>query len=87
MIAEILQYIGGNLKLRSVEADALYAGIMIDTNFLTKAGVRTFEAAAYLRRNGADVTRLRKIFRSDFLEFKIKAMPSAAQRFILITMP
>jgi c-di-AMP phosphodiesterase-like protein len=47
---------------------------MIDTNnFLTKAGVRTFEAAAYLRRNGADVTRLRKYFRSDFDEFKIKA--------------
>lgn len=74
MVAEILQYIGGNLKLRPMEADALYAGIMIDTNnFLTKTGVRTFEAAAYLRRNGADVTRLRKIFRSDFSEFKIKA--------------
>jgi c-di-AMP phosphodiesterase-like protein len=74
MIAEILQYIGGNLKLRPMEADALYAGIMIDTNnFLTKTGVRTFEAAAYLRRNGADVTRLRKIFRSDFIEFKTKA--------------
>ncbi|NLO08781.1 MAG: DHH family phosphoesterase [Clostridiales bacterium] len=74
MIAEILQYIGGNLKLRPMEADALYAGIMIDTNnFLTKTGVRTFEAAAYLRRNGADVTRLRKFFRSDFIEFKIKA--------------
>lgn len=74
MIAEILQYIGGNLKLRPVEADALYAGIMIDTNnFLTKTGVRTFEAAAYLRRNGADVIRLRKFFRSDFSEFKIKA--------------
>ncbi len=74
MIAEILQYIGGNLKLRPMEADALYAGIMIDTNnFLTKTGVRTFEAAAYLRRNGADVTRLRKFFRSDFMEFKIKA--------------
>lgn len=74
MIAEILQYIGGNLKLRPMEADALYAGIMIDTNnFLTKTGVRTFEAAAYLRRNGADVTRLRKFFRSDFTEFKIKA--------------
>lgn len=74
MISEILQYIGGNLKLRPMEADALYAGIMIDTNnFLTKAGVRTFEAAAYLRRNGADVTRLRKYFRSDFMEFKIKA--------------
>ena len=74
MIAEILQYIGGNLKLRPIEADALYAGIMIDTNnFLTKTGVRTFEAAAYLRRNGADVTRLRKLFRSDFTEFKTKA--------------
>ncbi|MDD4111971.1 MAG: DHH family phosphoesterase [Herbinix sp.] len=74
MIAEILQYIGGNLKLRPMEADALYAGIVIDTNnFLTKTGVRTFEAAAYLRRNGADVTRLRKFFRSDFMEFKIKA--------------
>lgn len=74
MIAEILQYIGGNLKLRPMEADALYAGIMIDTNnFLTKTGVRTFEAAAYLRRNGADVTKLRKFFRSDFTEFKIKA--------------
>lgn len=74
MIAEILQYIGGNLKLRPMEADALYAGIMIDTNnFLTKAGVRTFEAAAYLRRSGADVTRLRKYFRSDFSEIKIKA--------------
>jgi len=74
MIAEILQYIGGNLKLRPLEADALYAGIMIDTNnFLTKTGVRTFEAAAYLRRNGADVVRLRKIFRTDFSEFKVKA--------------
>ncbi|NLJ95975.1 MAG: DHH family phosphoesterase [Clostridiales bacterium] len=74
MIAEILQYIGDNLRLRPIEADALYAGIMIDTNnFLTKTGVRTFEAAAYLRRNGADVTRLRKIFRSNFSEFKIKA--------------
>jgi len=74
MIAEILQYIGGNLKLRPLEADALYAGIMIDTNnFLTKTGVRTFEAAAYLRRNGADVIRLRKFFRTEFTEFKIKA--------------
>ncbi len=74
MIAEIMQYIGGNLKLRPIEADALYAGIMIDTNnFLTKAGVRTFEAAAYLRRNGADVTRIRKCFRSEISDFKIKA--------------
>lgn len=74
MIAEIMQYIGGNLKLKPLEADALYAGIMIDTNnFLTKTGVRTFEAAAYLRRSGADVTRIRKSFRSEMMDFKIKA--------------
>lgn len=74
MIAEIMQYIGGNLKLKPLEADALYAGIMIDTNnFLTKTGVRTFEAAAYLRRSGADVTRIRKSFRSEMADFKIKA--------------
>jgi c-di-AMP phosphodiesterase-like protein len=74
MIAEIMQYIGGNLRLRPIEADALYAGIMIDTNnFLTKAGVRTFEAAAYLRRSGADVTRIRKCFRSDMADFKTRA--------------
>lgn len=74
MIAEIMQYIGGNLKLKPIEADALYAGIMIDTNnFLTKAGVRTFEAAAYLRRSGADVTRIRKAFRSEMSAFKAKA--------------
>lgn len=74
MIAEIMQYIGGNLKLKPFEADALYAGIMIDTNnFLTKAGVRTFEAAAYLRKCGADVTRIRKCFRSEMSDFKIKA--------------
>ncbi|HHU72367.1 MAG TPA: DHH family phosphoesterase [Clostridiales bacterium] len=74
MIAEILQYIGGNLKLKPLEADALYAGIMIDTNnFLTKTGVRTFEAAAFLRRNGADVTRIRKLFRSEIIDYKTKA--------------
>jgi c-di-AMP phosphodiesterase-like protein len=74
MIAEIMQYIGGSLKLKPLEADALYAGIMIDTNnFLTKAGVRTFEAAAYLRRSGADVTRIRKAFRSEMADFKTKA--------------
>lgn len=74
MIAEILQYIGEGLKIKQSEADALYAGVMIDTNnFLTKTGVRTFEAAAFLRRNGADVTRIRKSLRSDMDEYKTKA--------------
>lgn len=74
MVAEILQYIGNDVKLKQVEADAMYSGIMIDTNnFLTKTGVRTFEAAAYLRRQGADVTRIRKGFRSEMMEYKIRA--------------
>lgn len=74
MVAEILQYIHDNVKLRSVEADCIYSGIMIDTNnFMTKTGVRTFEAAAYLRRNGADVTRVRKMFRNDIADYKARA--------------
>ncbi|MBD5089088.1 MAG: DHH family phosphoesterase [Clostridiales bacterium] len=74
MVAEILQYIEANLKLRQVEADAMYAGMIIDTNnFLTKTGVRTFEAAAFLRRCGADITRVRKMFRSSNQEYRIRA--------------
>ncbi len=74
MVSEILQYIGDNIKITSTEADCLYSGIMIDTNnFMTKTGVRTFEAAAFLRRNGADVTRVRKLFREDAADYKAKA--------------
>ncbi len=71
MIAEMMQYIDVKVKIRPVEADAMYAGIVIDTdNFVTKTGVRTFDAASYLRRNGADVVRVRKMFRSDMYSFK-----------------
>lgn len=74
MVAEMLQYIGDGLRLRSIESDALYAGIIIDTNnFQTKTGVRTFEAAAFLRRNGADITKIRKSLRSDVDEYQIRA--------------
>ncbi len=74
MVAEILQYVDTGAKIKSVEADCLYSGIMIDTNnFMTKTGVRTFEAAAFLRRNGADVTRVRKMFREDASEYMAKA--------------
>lgn len=74
MVAEILQYISDNVKLTPAEADCMYSGIMIDTNnFMTKTGVRTFEAAAYLRRNGADVTRVRKLFRDDVASYKARA--------------
>jgi len=74
MVSEILQYTYDNIKIRTEEADCLYSGIMIDTNnFMSKAGVRTFEAAAFLRRNGADVTRVRKLFREGAAEYKAKA--------------
>lgn len=74
MIAEMYQYISKNPRLKSQEADAMYAGILIDTdNFLTKTGVRTFEAASYLRKSGADITRVRKMFRSSMLEMKERA--------------
>ena len=74
MVTEILQYIKEGIRLRVEEANSMYAGMIVDTNnFTTKTGVRTFEAAAYLRRNGADVTRVRKLFREDALEYKTKA--------------
>ena len=74
MVSEILQYTADNIKIRTEEADCMYSGIMIDTNnFMSKTGVRTFEAAAFLRRSGADVTRVRKMFREDAAEYKAKA--------------
>lgn len=74
MVAEILQYVADGIKIKSAEADAMYAGIVIDThNFTNQTGVRTFEAAAYLRRSGADVTRVRKMFREEMVNYKAKA--------------
>ena len=74
MVAEVVQYFDESLKIRPLEADAMYAGIMVDTsNFLTRTGVRTFEAAAYLRRNGADVTRIRKMFRDNMEDIQAKS--------------
>lgn len=74
MVAEISQYIGNGLKLKPAEAEAMYAGIMIDTNYFTnKTGVRTFEAMAYLRKSGADAVRIRKAFRENIDEYKIRA--------------
>ena len=74
MVAEVLQYIVDDIRFPSVEADCLYAGIMIDTrNFMNRTGVRTFEAAAFLRRCGADITRVRKMFRDDMASYQAKA--------------
>ena len=75
MVAEVLQYIGDDgIKIKPAEADAMYAGIVIDTNnFMNQAGVRTFEAAAFLRRNGADVVRVRKLFRDRLEDYRARA--------------
>lgn len=74
MVAEILQYIADGIKVKAPEADAMYAGIVIDTNnFTNQTGVRTFEAAAYLRRSGADIVRVRKLFRENMGNYKTKA--------------
>ena len=74
MVSEILQYTGENIKVRPEEADAIYGGIVVDTNnFTNRTGVRTFEAAAFLRRCGADVTRVRKLFREDVASYRAKA--------------
>lgn len=62
MVAELVQYIGEN-SLSRREAEALLSGIMLDTkNFVLKTGVRTFEAAAYLRRRGADTVEVKRMF-------------------------
>lgn len=74
MVAEVLQYISDDVRVLGNEADCLYSGMMIDTNnFMTKTGVRTFEAAAYLRRNGADITKVRKLFRDSMEDYKARA--------------
>lgn len=74
MVTEFFQYIEDGIRPRPLEADTLYAGIMVDTNnFSVQTNVRTFEAVAYLKRNGADILRVRKMFRSDPKEYMLRA--------------
>ncbi len=70
MIAEMLPYFGEKRRISRIEAEALLAGIMLDTkNFIMRAGVRTFEAVAYLRRMGADTVEVRKLFSTSMEEY------------------
>jgi c-di-AMP phosphodiesterase-like protein len=74
LVTEIIQYSGDNIKLNALEADTMYAGIAMDTGqFSNKTGVRTFEAAAFLRRCGADMSRVRKLFREHIEEYRVRA--------------
>ena len=70
LVTELLQYSEVNVELNKIEAEALYAGIMMDTkSFTFKTGVRTFEAAAYLRKCGVDIIKVKKWFQSDLESF------------------
>nr|WP_304150081.1 DHH family phosphoesterase [Mitsuokella multacida] len=67
LVTELLMYFSDNLVLSRVEATALYSGLVVDTkNFAVQTGVRTFDAAAYLRRSGADPVMVRHLFRTDY---------------------
>lgn len=66
LVTELIQYVEEDIELNMLEAEGLYAGIMVDTkNFTFKTGVRTFEAAAYLRKYGVDIIKIKKWFQSD----------------------
>ena len=79
MVAELVQYLGENQKIAPAEASAMLSGIMLDTkNFTLRTGVRTFEAAAYLRRMGADTVEVRKLFASNMESYQQKAQLVAA---------
>lgn len=74
LVTELLQYYGEDIELSKLEATALYAGIVVDTkNFAVQTGVRTFDAAAYLRRSGADPAIVRELFCTDFETVKLKS--------------
>ena len=72
LVTEILEYSQLDIELTQIEVEALYAGIMLDTkNFTFKTGVRTFEAAAYLRKCGLDIIKVKKWFQSDLQTYQI----------------
>jgi c-di-AMP phosphodiesterase-like protein len=74
LVTEILQYISEGIKIRPMEAEALLAGIVIDTKYFSyKTGVKTFEAASFLRRMGADTTEVKQLFQEDLDTFVARA--------------
>lgn len=83
MVAELNQYLGEKQKISTAEAEAMLSGIMLDTkNFTLRTGVRTFEAAAYLRRMGADTVEVRKLFASTMEAYRNKAqLVASAQEY------
>ena len=82
LVTEMLQFAGTRKSIVKLEAEALLAGMTIDTNrFAVKTGVRTFEAAAWLRKSGADTTEVKRFFQTDMESFKVRAKCVAAVEF------
>lgn len=81
LVTEILEYSGVDINLTEIEMESLYAGIMLDTkNFTFKTGVRTFEAAAYLRKKGVDIIKVKKWFQDDLETYeKVSYIVSKAE--------
>lgn len=74
LMAEMIQYLGSRVQLTQIEADAMYGGILVDTqNFTDRTGVRTFEVAAYLKRVGADSAQVRKFMRDSLNDYRARA--------------
>ncbi len=74
LVTEILQYVERKVELTPIEIESLYGGIMVDTkNFTFKTGVRTFEAAAYLRKFGVDIIKVKKWFQADLESYNVIA--------------
>ena len=74
MVTELLRYISGGIKLKKIEAEALFGGMLIDTDYFAKnTGVRTFEAAAELKKYGIDITKIRSFFNDSFAEMIAKS--------------
>lgn len=84
MVAELLQYIDNRVALTKQEAEAMYAGLYMDTkNFTFKTGVRTFDAASFLRKHGVDTAAVKKMFQSDLSHYSSKAHIVGAAEFVL----
>ncbi len=74
LVTEIIQYVDRKVELKQIEIESLYGGIMVDTkNFTFKTGVRTFEAAAYLRKFGVDIIKVKKWFQADLESYNVIA--------------
>ncbi len=83
LVTELLQYMDNKVSLTKAEAEALYAGICMDTkNFTFKTGVRTFDAASFLRKHGVDTVRVKKMFQIDMAHYNNRSEIVGSAKFV-----